>query len=328
MIVSERNKYIFIHIPKNGGTTIESLFMDHLVPSEDLHISEQSKLPDNRALFGIEPQYDLKKHITSPKLRIGLGPEGFDSRFSFAFSRNPYSRAFSAYNFVKFKAKADLNPNRKRQPASVEQVEARKKFLTLTFDEVCRDLSSVAADNGLFRLQCYWLPDPDSVDWVGRLENLGEDMRAIYARVGLPEDNLADLPTANQKSAPGAWRGMSRASADAIRDFYEMDFERFGYDRNFDAPDEAAPRPMPNAPIARNTDLKRLTWHGFLGLAEPVNAEDRKARKKQLMDQAPAVKVGTKPPMNLSPLERAERLERRAAQLRRQAAKQNSAEGA
>ena len=44
MIVSPSRKFIFVHIPKNAGTTVETLLMKHLDPNQDLHVSEAARI--------------------------------------------------------------------------------------------------------------------------------------------------------------------------------------------------------------------------------------------------------------------------------------------
>lgn len=245
MIVSYSHNMIFAHIPKNGGTTVESLLKPHLTPEIDFHISKAAESVFAEAVADKSEEFRLRKHMPAHQIRRAVLPEVYRSMFSFAFSRNPYSRCYSAFSFLSGRAAMDqrraakgLAPTSRpwRQPEF-----DRSAFLNAAFDEVCTDLSKVAATHGLFRPQVHWLPEPDSVTFVGHLETLSDDMHHIYRQVGLPTEGLATIPRENVKAATGAWRGMSAASAAAIRDFYAVDFARFGYDPDFAAADYAAP---------------------------------------------------------------------------------------
>ena len=70
--ISYSSKFIFIHVPKNAGTSIhKSVGLD-----KSIHVT-------------------LKQYI---KL---LGKEQYESMFSFAFVRNPFSRFISLYNYAR-----------------------------------------------------------------------------------------------------------------------------------------------------------------------------------------------------------------------------------
>ncbi|MES2665927.1 MAG: sulfotransferase family 2 domain-containing protein [Pseudomonadota bacterium] len=250
MIVSKTNNFIFVHIPKNAGTTIETLLLKHLNPESDMHFSPRAQIPDNRALFGIPPETTIDKHVTTPRLRAAMRKADFDSYFSFSFSRNPYSRCYSCYKFLIAAANRDIaiKERGKVLPPHLEKHRiSRAKVLDMSFDDICADLPTSAMSYGLMRTQTTWLPQPNSVNFVGSLENLSQDLHHIYRTVGLPLESLATIPRENVKTTTGGWRGMSAASAQAIRKFYAEDFERFGYSTDFDADDKpAAKAPTPN----------------------------------------------------------------------------------
>ena len=252
MIVSYSHNMIFVHIPKNGGTTIESLLKPFLNPDSDLHVSKVADPAFTEAVAEKSLRFRLRKHMAAHQIRKVVLPEVYRSMFSFAFSRNPYSRCFSAFSFMSDRAAMDqrraakgLDPTPRpwRQPDF-----DRGAFLNAAFDEVCTDLPKVAAAHGLFRPQVHWLPEPDSVTFVGRLETLSQDLHQVYRQIGLPTEGLATIPHENVKAEAGSWRGMSAASAAAIREFYAADFARFGYDPDFAGPDFTGPEfPAPPA---------------------------------------------------------------------------------
>lgn len=293
MIVSPTWKFIFVHVPKNAGTTIESLLMEHLDPAADLHISEAAEIDDNREVLGTRGRARLKKHITAPRLRNALPKGHYDLMFSFAFSRNPYSRCYSAYSYITARAEADARQLRKNPAAASKQ--DRSKFTGISFDEVCADLDGIAEKHGLFRPQTFWLPDIDSVDYVGRLENLSQDLALIYTRLGLPTEKLDALPVANMKSARGAWRGMAPASAAAIRKFYASDFQRFGYDQDFEA-DDGAPARTPVAREGIRVGATRRNRWGQPAETQPPARAPRPARDGEPQDRP---RSGPRPPKPL-----------------------------
>jgi len=73
-MINHKHKFLFIHIPRTGGSSIESQ-------------------------FNYKENKEKNKHWTLSDWKRTLGPEVFDEYFKFAFVRNPWSRAVSDYLF-------------------------------------------------------------------------------------------------------------------------------------------------------------------------------------------------------------------------------------
>jgi hypothetical protein len=217
---------IFLHIPKNAGSTVETLLDPWLDASTDLHISKASTLPKNFLAAGVDPNSLLKKHSSADQIRNSMGARAFERAFSFALCRNPFARTYSAYHYVQARARKDL---RNATVALNEIEQDRLNFLTRSFEDVCRDLPTVSFIHQLFLPQQSWLPSSGALSYIGRVENLAEDLGHVYGALGLPLTALANIPKQNVKTTPGEWRGMSGTCVDAIRSFYALDFDRFGY---------------------------------------------------------------------------------------------------
>jgi Sulfotransferase family len=241
MIVSPSLRMIFVHIPKNAGSTVETLFAPLLNPRTDLHLSKASTLAPNYAAAGVDPHRALEKHSSADQIRRAMDREVFRRAFSFALSRNPFARAFSAYRFIQKKAEKEA-----RDPGLSDDrfVQERQDFLTTGFESVCLDLHNVSPVHQLFLPQVSWLPTKGCLNYIGRVENMAQDMAMVFDLLRLPQAGLADIPTRNAKTAPDEWRGMSGASVDAIRAFYAADFERFGYGTD-PMGDDTAPKRLP-----------------------------------------------------------------------------------
>ena len=80
MILDEQ-KMIFIHIPKNAGTSIESIFLT----------------PEYREKYPISK---IERHATIHEVKE-VFPDKYDSYIKFAVIRNPYDRMISWYHYVK-----------------------------------------------------------------------------------------------------------------------------------------------------------------------------------------------------------------------------------
>jgi hypothetical protein len=80
-LVSDSRKFIFIHIPKTGGTSIESALKDYC-------IAESLSRPGSDT------------HASAISTRVLYGKEKFDKYFKFAVVRNPYERELSYFFYA------------------------------------------------------------------------------------------------------------------------------------------------------------------------------------------------------------------------------------
>lgn len=229
MIISKSRNFVFVHIPKNAGTTVESVLLPHLDPQRDIHVSMNAGTTPNLAAAGIDPDTRMTKHMTAGEIIRALTPKVYRGHFSFAVSRNPYSRCLSAFSFIR--QKATEMKNGRAIPNAAQRDLGR--FVDLSFDDFCADLPAAGAYLRLFRPQVTWLPKPNSVTYVARLESLAQDMGHVFGQIGLGQREAVAMPTRNKKTASGDWRAMSPAAAAAIRSYYAADFDRFGYDTAF-----------------------------------------------------------------------------------------------
>ena len=262
MIVSHTLKVVFVHIPENGGTTVESLSKPHLNVEIDIHVSKGADGASKDAVAEKLDRFRLRIHMPADQISGAVMPQIYGAMFSFVISRKPYSRCFSAYSCITRRAAMDQRRAAKSLPARPRPWRQpdfdRSEFLPATFDEICARLPDAAATHGLFRPQVHWLPEPNSASCVGRLETLAQDLRHIYHQVGMPTQGLTTIPRENVKAGSGSWRGMSVASTAAIRAFYAEDFARFGYDPDFAAPEflarsaalDAPAPPAPSRPLS------------------------------------------------------------------------------
>tara|TARA_B100001093_G_scaffold107469_1_gene99740 strand:+ start:314 stop:1060 length:747 start_codon:yes stop_codon:yes gene_type:complete len=95
MIINE-NKIIFIHIPKNAGTSVRKELVTfsrkcyYRLPKLHFSFLEIIKLLKNNNLSG-ENLINIKERLIKIKL---------DDYFKFCVIRNPYTRIWSLYNFI------------------------------------------------------------------------------------------------------------------------------------------------------------------------------------------------------------------------------------
>jgi hypothetical protein len=171
MILNRTHQFLFVHVPKTAGMAV-SADLSRFESPRDLHFCE----PWDELNLRYKEMYGLGKHSTAAEIRSVIGQEEFDRLFKFAFVRNPFSRAYSIFRFLKYNFR------------EWENSEIMDTFGTFD-DFVASEFFQEPGPDRIFEPQTFWMTDQKGqlmVDWLGRMEELERELREIYAAIGLP----------------------------------------------------------------------------------------------------------------------------------------------
>jgi hypothetical protein len=198
-MISLQKCFLFVHIPKTAGNSIQSVLRDY---SEDQLIALRNE-QDGIERFGLRnPKYKIRKHSTLSEYRDALGEEQFRKLYKFTCVRNPWDRMVSYY-FT-----PTQNPktwNRKKLRGIISKAVPVADYLRL--------------DNGE--------KDPfANVDYIMRFENLAADFCAVCGRLDISPPALPQYNRSNREHYSKYYDDELR---ELVRTRFAAEIERFGY---------------------------------------------------------------------------------------------------
>ncbi|MEF3048380.1 sulfotransferase family 2 domain-containing protein [Pseudotabrizicola sp. L79] len=212
MIISRGRRFIFVHIPKTGGTAL-SLALEARAMKDDILIGDTPKARARKGrLHGVRTAGRLWKHSTLSDV-LGLVTEDEIARFyTFALVRNPWDRAVSYYHWLRGQAFA--------HPAvGLAKAHDFSGFLHHPHTQTSLRLWPYGA----------YLRDGHGVERAShfiRLEWLAEDLAPLEAHLGF----RLVLEKINASDRDPDWRPyFAPRDVDLIAGLCAEDIDRFGY---------------------------------------------------------------------------------------------------
>ena len=197
-MISLQKRFLFVHIPKTAGNSIQSVLRDY---SEDELVALR-KEQDGIERFGLRnPKYKIKKHSTLNEYYEALGGEQFRNLYKFTCVRNPWDR-MASYYFT---------------PTQNPETWNRKKFR--------ETISKAVSVPDYLRLNSEGDPFAN-VDCIMRFENLADDFGAVCAAIGI---SPPPLPQYNRSSREHYSKYYDDELRELVRARFAAEIERFNY---------------------------------------------------------------------------------------------------
>lgn len=223
MIISNSKKFVFIHIPKCGGTSVSNVLEKRLLP-QDVTLNLNPHAGWSKYLDAFQEKYGLYKHSTAKEIAAAMTTQYYCDYYVFTFSRNPFSRAYSAFTFTK-SADAKYRPDSERY----------KIIKDMNFEEFLR--SEYMQEKKILpaKSQYAWIEGSPVPVEAYKLEEISEALPALFRRFYNEDLPPSAVPRANFSSGIDEWQNISPEAAEIVRELYAEDFERFGYSPDISA---------------------------------------------------------------------------------------------
>ncbi len=212
MIISPGRGYIFVHIPKTGGTSM-ALALEARAMKDDVMTGDTPKARKRRRKIDAEKARGrVWKHSTLADIDGLYAPHDIASLFAFTLVRNPWDRLVSYYHW--------LRTQRFDHPAV-------KLAQNLDFNEF---LGHPHTQNSLSaNPYSHYMTRADGVEQCQayiRLEHLEEDSAGLQLHLGFP----LHLEQTNTSDRAAEYRGYySDDTAAVVERVCAADIARFGY---------------------------------------------------------------------------------------------------
>ncbi|MEM1232596.1 MAG: sulfotransferase family 2 domain-containing protein [Pseudomonadota bacterium] len=212
MIYSPERGYLFIHIPKTGGTSLALALEARAKPGDVMAGDTPKAVKRRRRLKTLPARGRLWKHSTLRDLDGWLSPADLERLYIFTIVRNPWDRLVSYYHWLRVQSFDHPAVGLARDLSFAEFVahpHTEASFKAATYASYVTDIQ------GRERCQRFL-----------RMENLAADSAALGADLGI----RLDLSHVNRSERGADYRDYFPESArQPVEKLVSEDAERFGY---------------------------------------------------------------------------------------------------
>lgn len=213
MPIDKKNKILFVHVPKNAGTSITKIF---------------NFKKGIKNLTGFEEKTRIHfSHLTIGQIKNFINIKKY---YSFAFVRNPFDKIVSEFFYRKLHKEKNVNYFK------------RIKIKKFTFDEFVNRLSefkitnrinkSLEESHFLTQTKFLYIRNKLSVNFVGRVENFENDFKKLVEKINEKRNlniNIDKIYHSNSSNHVNYKFYYNSITKKIIEKIYEKDLDNFNY---------------------------------------------------------------------------------------------------
>lgn len=222
-LYSYKYQFVFIHIPKNAGSTFENNYSAHLPLGELLHFEHLNQL------LGYERDAALGNHFTYLMIEDIIArhrmPLDLESVFKFCVVRNPWERMVSLYEHRLRKIDRLTNGVPRNTPED-------KELLRQGFEPWLLDTQNVSDVVLVRKPQLDWIRDQGGkqvCDLVIPIERYDEGISKVVEQVGLPKIEMSRR-NASSKDSSKYRSYYGTESREHVERYFAEDIDAFGFE--------------------------------------------------------------------------------------------------
>lgn len=210
-MIGYRKKFVFIHIPKVAGKSVNKALRPYMLPPGKRFIRWTIRKVARRYdwdVFNITPPNPRSPHGTYLDHVAALGEDRIAEFYTFSFVRNPWDRMVSLRSFTQLRTKSPLY-----EVATNESFEAY--CAALIASGVKRQVDYLVDRSGRI-----------GVRFVGRFETLDADFETVCREIGID----ATLPHRNKSDHRNYRKYYDDTTREMVAAYFRKDIEEFGYE--------------------------------------------------------------------------------------------------
>lgn len=213
MILSRGRRYIFVHAPKTGGTSL-ALALEARAMADDIMLGDTPKARNRRhRVRDVAASGRLWKHSMLTDLYGLVTQDEIEAFFVFTLVRNPWDRMVSYYHWLRDQSFDHVAVGLAQRLSFSDFLhcdEVQAGMREFPYSRYMRDAGGV-----------------DRADLYIRLEHLKDDLAPLERHLGF---NLGEIPHENHSNRLRDYRAYyTDSDADCVRKGCESDILAFGY---------------------------------------------------------------------------------------------------
>lgn len=203
--INYTGKFIFVHIPKNAGTSVYKA-------------------------LGFGNSY----HTQAKEYKQSMG-DVYNDFFSFCFVRNPFDRFVSTYNYARLDESyyhSSINPGKTIFGKHLDYDILKQATLEQAVDLLIEEKLVHDKTWNHWKPQTEWILDDQEnviIDYIGRVEDIRIDFQNISSILALPAGNHLSVLNASQQKKEDYRQLIHPAMREKLAWYYRKDIELLGY---------------------------------------------------------------------------------------------------